>query len=66
MSTAWTGNGPTPDFTLTDDEVLALIASTEVTQRALDRPTLLAALSARQRMEARAEDILNEQRAARR
>lgn len=62
----WTGNGPTPPFTLTDDEVLALIASTEITKRALDQPTLLTALSARQRMEARAEDILNEQRAARR
>ncbi len=62
---AWTGNGPTPPFTLTDDEVLALMR-TVTPDSTLDPNYLVSGLTVWRKLEARAEDILNEQRAARR
>lgn len=53
-----------PDFTLTDDEVLALASQAQVT--GLPSNTLAPAVNVMHRIRARAEDILNEQRAARR
>lgn len=63
---AWDGNGRTPaGLTLTDSEVLVLMRAGTISIPA-GSPDQLPALRVWQRLQRRAEDILNEQRATRR
>lgn len=63
--TARTGNGATSAFTLTDDEVLALVRNV-AHMSTTPGDTFPTAMAAWKRLQARAEDILNDQRASRR
>lgn len=60
---AWDGNGPSLGFTLSDDDVLALVRNTCIDSTPAD--TYMPAIRAYQHLQNRAEEILNEQRANR-
>ncbi len=64
---AWDGSGHRPaGLTLDDEEVLALVSSVAVTIDTTHPEQLVPAMVVWRRIQQRAEDILNEQRASRR
>jgi len=62
--TQWNGSGYESELTLTDDEVLTLIRSTQIK---IDEqsPDLVPAMIVWRKLQQRAEDILNAERAER-
>lgn len=62
--TSWDGNGPTPPFSLTDDEVRALVRNIAY-MSTTPADTFGDAMRAYQKLQARAEEIINAERARR-